>query len=738
MKTAALAQPLAAACLLATLTCCIGGCPPNRNDVGQVTATPPQITDPIVEGPLAQGQSATVTVSATVKDPDGTVMSVTVDLTPLGGQPARSMEKGDNDIWSWKGTVTPPKIGKMELTITATDAQGATATATVAATVVDPGTLPQITNLAANSTLTLNKENTVSLTVSVTDTTDAIQEVSADLSQIGGSATQALTQSTGDQWTFSGTVTPTVEGVRTITFIATDKAGGMNTSTANITVARVLDGPPVVLAVDGLSDDHKTSPGAGLSQGDLVRVQLSVVQSVNTGQVTLELASGAGKVNIWGSANKSDAVTLPQTWTLPGDTLPAAIYVEGASLSDSARDVQLTVSYEDPHLANEPGSLSDSVYFTIVGMQRNGLGGSTDLSGMNIGKVYIPTQYGGQLTVSGGNVQLIYTDGSDLQANAAVQVFQGSLDGSIVAEGDPCTWTVPEGKKGWCYIRLAQDSPATVSSSFEEDGQASYRPWNGWWWPFITSSGPTLYDAGGPMDKYDQIYGTDARGWEQANEGAGAYWFGHCWGWSIAAILLPEPQATTKNGISFTSDDMKGLYTELADCNPYFDSSLSITSMPWGPCTDAMGEDIDKYCDEFYRIMRTCIRQEGVPLQSNMRAIDTPPNRVEEQWNQSIYKYAASFSEVDGNEHLMHIFMQVWSNFGPYPPPTDDSADRYEEFVVQLEFDSQGQLVPQSSQQNWISASHYPPANLYRLTGSPWSAPNPYITKSRIDGLYQP
>lgn len=436
-----------------------------------------------------------------------------------------------------------------------------------------------------------------------------------------------------------------------------------------------------------------------------------------------------GDINGDGVVNVGDLQLLVAAWGATR-TPPSANWNPKADLNNdgviNVGDLQLLV-------ANWGASVS-------VTIQKDPLGRSTSLGGQVVGKVYVPSRYGGQLTLSGSNIQLFYTDGSDLQSSVAAQIYTGGLSGSVVAQGNPCSYTVPLGKPGWYYIRPMGSTPATVASSFEEDGQASYRPWNGWWWPWNTSQGPTLYDFGGPLDKYDHVYGTSARSWEASNEIGGQYWFGHCWGWSIAAILMPAPQATAKKGVSFTMDDMKGLYTQLADSDPYFDATLSIAFIPPGPPTSSPNEDVDAYCDDLYRILRTCIREEGVPVQSDMRAIATPPAQEEEVWNQSIYKYTSNWVEAPGqtNEHVAQIDMVVSSNFGPWPPPTTYTNDRVEEFVYQLEFDAQGQVNAASPAQNWISASHYPPHDLYRLTGSPWTGHNPWVTKPNVDGLYQP
>jgi len=186
---------------------------------------------------------------------------------------------------------------------------------------------------------------------------------------------------------------------------------------------------------------------------------------------------------------------------------------------------------------------------------------------------------------------------------------------------------------------------------------------------------------------------------------------------------------------------MEGLYSELADNNPFVDLSLSATYIPYGPPTSSQGQSVDYYCDDLYRILRICIREDGVPVQSDMRAQSTSSARLNEVWNHSIYKYSASFREVSGsnNERYVEIDMQVWANSDFHGPPTDDVVDRFERYICRLEFDTSGAVIADAASQNWISASHWPPHDLIRLTGAPWtSRANPYVTKARVDSLYQP
>ncbi len=85
------------------------------------------------------------------------------------------------------------------------------------------------------------------------------------------------------------------------------------------------------------------------------------------------------------------------------------------------------------------------------------------------------------------------------------------------------------------------------------EGTAS-SPWSGSWWPMYTGSQyAKLYDDNGPMEKYDDYVnnGGTAKGWEyqlvpygHRTTDPSNWWFGHCNGWSAAAILENEPTST--------------------------------------------------------------------------------------------------------------------------------------------------------------------------------------------------
>lgn len=89
-------------------------------------------------------------------------------------------------------------------------------------------------------------------------------------------------------------------------------------------------------------------------------------------------------------------------------------------------------------------------------------------------------------------------------------------------------------------------------------------PWAGFWFPY---SGNGIAVAAQKYDAAASVPRAGALGWELGHHGSGlagiAEWWGHCNGWSAAAVLTAEPrQAVTVDGIAFEVADRKALLSE--------------------------------------------------------------------------------------------------------------------------------------------------------------------------------
>jgi hypothetical protein len=130
------------------------------------------------------------------------------------------------------------------VTITALDSNNLTDQATATINVINPGgngdgnLPPQLTNAVASGSLVANFVSQVTVSVQATDPDGSIAGVTADLSQIGGSNNQLLTQSITNTavWSFTGQLVPPSTGTQTILFEATDNQGATGTATTMILV----------------------------------------------------------------------------------------------------------------------------------------------------------------------------------------------------------------------------------------------------------------------------------------------------------------------------------------------------------------------------------------------------------------------------------------------------------------------------------------------------------------------
>jgi len=194
------------------------------------TATADQTT-------IEPGQSTTLRGSAT-----GGCVPYTYHWTAAGG-------------WSSSlrnPTVSPSSTTTYTLTVTDSASPAQTDTAQANITVNPSGnSAPEITDPSASGSLTEGQQGTVTVSCTATDTDGTVVSVAADLSQIGGSSSQALSNSSGDTWQWSGPVTPPSSGSKTITFTATDDDGATDTDQADIYVSPQSPPPDMVFVPGG-------------------------------------------------------------------------------------------------------------------------------------------------------------------------------------------------------------------------------------------------------------------------------------------------------------------------------------------------------------------------------------------------------------------------------------------------------------------------------------------------------
>ena len=458
-----------------------------------------------------------------------------------------------------------------------------------------------------------------------------------------------------------------------------------------------------------------------LANQDLVA---SITPNINyafEGQLITFTASAEGSEGTlhysWSEQNGVGGTSRVKTYAMP-------------SINESPYEISCTVT-------DDIGSDTATENITICNVQKINLGSTKSIASFNIAKIYVPTKYGGTLKLSGDYLKLFYTDGSDLTLEIALQIINDNFVDNKVYYGNNCEYDIPSEDYGWYYIKVDSDTAINVASEFVQIGEATTRPWNGWYWPTAPNTNPNLYDNGCALDKYDQVYNTSAQNWEQNNHVGTLFWEGHCPGWAVASIVKTQPSATTKNGVNFTQDDMEGLYTELAYCGYNYNLSLSVKNIPAGPPTSSSGELVDAYCDDFHEKTRNNISMNNNAVYSNLRDGSTPLDSSE-VWCHAIYKYSSSMIQApnQNDEKVIKITTIIYANNDGRAPPSTGTSDRTETYNYILEYND-GEIVNNSIKQNWLSATHYVPKNIIKLNFSIWQAENPDVTKSNVDNLYQ-
>jgi hypothetical protein len=190
---------------------------------------------------------------------------------------------------------------------------------------------------------------------------------------------------------------------------------------------------------------------------------------------------------------------------------------------------------------------------------------------------------------------------------------------------------------------LEPEPPARLGS------WAAHQPWSGWWWPAAPGvAGPHLFDANGPLAKYDQFVARSGEddpktlAWEWSElRLSGVPWAGHCNGWAAAALLEPEPaQGREIAGLSFSVADLKGLLSAY-----HFADSAA-----W-----LHGEGGDVSPVDFHQRLVDWLgnRQTGFILTFR-------PSQDEEVWSYPAYRFELVMGPDAVEPDVTHVKVTVW------------------------------------------------------------------------------
>jgi hypothetical protein len=427
------------------------------------------------------------------------------------------------------------------------------------------------------------------------------------------------------------------------------------------------------------------------------------------------------------------------------------------------------------------------------------LGGSLEgQSGDRHFGVYIPTRFGGELTVK-------TTDGQVVGLK-----HEGPKGGPKVNGQD-----IGFDQQGWYTFKIeGAKTPYTVETTFIQVAQSTRKPWNFYYWPtkadsihepwaggnarvdtfrpngddqLLAGAGsyirpgidivmagpnglletlpqpgddatwfPNLYDDlewvgpdkehGGqitrfqtpsPLLKYDQLFGTSARQWEAvfSQNRDISRWPGHCLGGAVASILLNEPVPAPSSGL--TKDELKALWAELGENHYNHRIGDYANEIPPGPPRPG-SDECDWKAPRVHAMLETHIRGEKKALLSNMRAFP-PRGTVNEVWNQGVYKYIATYKAIPHRgERAVNLAVEVHANSGSMLNGQDDK-DRVVTFVYNLVYGLDGRVDETNPMAaDWISVggeAMFAPLNVMELVESHWGGHNQQVTEYNVRSI---
>ncbi|AGA25510.1 hypothetical protein [Singulisphaera acidiphila] len=419
------------------------------------------------------------------------------------------------------------------------------------------------------------------------------------------------------------------------------------------------------------------------------------------------------------------------------------------------------------------------------------LGGS--LSGQSGDRqfgVYVPTSFGGQLTLatnSGTIGKITGPDGKERRNGQEVGMNQ----------------------QGWYSFEVTgAEKPYRVETSFVQVGQSDRKVWNFYYWPTksdaihepwaggngrvdtmraygddemvatpggyiapgqdIVRAGPngiletpvaagddstwfpnqyddltfrgadgTIYATPAPMLKYDQLFNSSARSWEAANSQNHDIqrWPGHCLGGAVASILLSEPNPAPGSGL--TKDELKALWAELGENHLNHQIGEYANEMPAGPPRPGY-DPCDSSTAKFHNMIETHIRGNRKALLANLRAFP-PRGTVNEVWNHGVGKYTATYHAIPGKgPRAVRLEVALEGNSGSSLNGQDDKP-RVCNYEYTLVYGLDGRVdLNNIAGNDWISVggeAQYAPLNILQVTLTRWAGHNPYVTEANVRSL---
>jgi hypothetical protein len=387
------------------------------------TNTPPNLVTSIIDQIATEDTSFILQIPITTFNDADTGDTLTYTVSFSDGTPLPSWLTFDSNTQTLGGTPTNNEVGALQLKITTTDTQGASASDSFNLTVSNVNDAPTITKPIANQTATEDTLFTFAIPTNTFTDVDTGDSLTYTATFAQGNALPAWLSFDANTRTFSGTPTNSDVGTLDIRVTATDTQGATTNTVFNLAIANVNDAPvlneaigdgtaiadqlfSLTLAANAFIDidaDDRLTYTATLTNGELLPAWLSF--DPNTGTFS-------------GVPNRNDTASL--------SILVAATDLTGANSSDVFGLEVTRGQIELPRVNNRIKGTrrGDRLKGTRRGDRISGRGGNDVIRGLGGNDILLGD--GGNDTLIGGNgndVLLGGQGGDSLWGNQGNDVF---------------------------------------------------------------------------------------------------------------------------------------------------------------------------------------------------------------------------------------------------------------------------------------------------------------------------
>lgn len=205
----------------------------------------PSISNFIIDPNTIINESATeIDFSATITDDIGTVETVSLDLSAIGGGAEVTMVKSGDEYSYTYELAAGASAGIKSISVTAINSSANSRIKTSSIEIIDPALVaPEISNfLVTPSSANSESDTQIEFSATVSDVLGTVSSVSLDLSSLGGGE-EVLMNKNGDEYTYSYTISAPQEiGSKSIIINASSAGGQNNSETIALLIKESVEG----------------------------------------------------------------------------------------------------------------------------------------------------------------------------------------------------------------------------------------------------------------------------------------------------------------------------------------------------------------------------------------------------------------------------------------------------------------------------------------------------------------